>query len=151
MAKVVSAPAAAAVFCAVAGAALALGCAQKSHDETANPEAASTAGTVASSWRTEESPQPNIEVPPSLERTCRQICTRSQQLSCQKSEQCLPNCLAMGSQTPCTDQMLAFFRCLVAQPLANWECAPDGVAAIRDGFCMEEQGKTVACVQAKMQ
>jgi hypothetical protein len=56
----------------------------------------------------------------------------------------------MGSQTPCTDEMLGFFQCLVGQPLQNWECAPDGVAAIRKGLCQGEQSRTVACMQEKM-
>jgi hypothetical protein len=43
-----------------------------------------------------------IEVSPGLERTCRQICDRSHLLKCENAAQCMPNCLAMGSATPCT-------------------------------------------------
>jgi hypothetical protein len=46
--------------------------------------------------------------------------------------------------------MLRFYGCLVAEPLEHWECAPEGVAAIRDGFCQAEQRATVTCMEAKM-
>jgi hypothetical protein len=54
------------------------------------------------------------------------------------------------SLTPCSEPMQAFFQCLRKQPVANWQCAPEGVAAIRDGFCDKEQAETVHCMQAKM-
>jgi hypothetical protein len=91
-----------------------------------------------------------IEIAPSLERSCRQICDRSLQLQCASADKCLPNCLAMGSATPCSDEMLGFYQCLIAQPVQNWECAPDGVAAIRRGLCGAEQERTVACMESKM-
>ena len=91
-----------------------------------------------------------IEITPSVERSCRQICDRSVLLRCASVDKCLPNCLAMGSATPCTDEILRFYDCLVAQPVQNWECAPDGVAAIKRGLCDAEQGRTVACMEAKL-
>jgi hypothetical protein len=91
-----------------------------------------------------------VQIAPSLERMCRQICDRSIELKCSNVDKCLPNCLAMGSITVCTDEMLGFLRCLISQPLGNWECAPDGVAAIRRGICDAEQARTVACVEAKV-
>jgi hypothetical protein len=92
-----------------------------------------------------------VDVPPSLERSCREICDRSRRLNCENVAKCMPNCLAMGSLTPCTEQISAFYRCLVGEPLQHWDCAPDGVAAIRNGFCDREQGATAACMEAKMQ
>jgi hypothetical protein len=61
----------------------------------------------------------------------------------------MPNCLAMAVGTPCTDEFSAFYRCLVAEPIEHWECAEDGVAAIREGFCEEEQERAVGCMEAK--
>jgi hypothetical protein len=58
--------------------------------------------------------------------------------------------MAMGTETPCTPEMKRFFQCLVQEPVAHWECAPDGVAAIQDGFCQVEQRNTVVCMQTKM-
>ena len=86
-----------------------------------------------------------------IERSCRQICDRSRRLQCAKTDKCMPNCLAMAKATPCSSEMHTLYECLKEQPIQNWECAPDGVAAIRDGFCDAEQGRTVACMQAKMQ
>jgi hypothetical protein len=62
----------------------------------------------------------------------------------------MPNCLAVGTVTPCTSDVKAFYACLVKQPVKNWECDDDGVAAIREGFCEKEQEKTVTCMQAKL-
>jgi hypothetical protein len=92
-----------------------------------------------------------VEVPPELEQTCRRMCDRSVQLKCGNAAKCLPNCFAMASATPCTKEMLAMYQCLVGQPLDNWECAPDGVAAIKKGLCYEQQAAAVACMEAKMQ
>lgn len=61
------------------------------------------------------------------------------------------NCIAMASVTPCSEALQSLYRCLVDQPLTHWECAEDGVAAIRDGFCDAEQGQAAACMEAKMQ
>ena len=91
-----------------------------------------------------------VEVSFDLERSCREICDRSRVLQCSNLAKCMPNCLAMGSLTPCSGPMQAFFQCLRKQPAANWQCAPDGVAAIRDGFCDTEQAETVRCMQDKM-
>jgi len=83
------------------------------------------------------------------DRDCRDICSRSVQLKCAHPEKCLSNCVAMAS-TPCSEPMQRLYKCLIAEPAMHWECAEDGVAAIRDGFCNTEQGQTVACMEAKM-
>jgi hypothetical protein len=95
-------------------------------------------------------PNVRVEVSFDLERSCREICDRSRVLQCSNLSKCMPNCLGMGSLTPCSEPMQAFFQCLRKQPVANWQCAPEGVAAIRDGFCDKEQAETVQCMQAKM-
>jgi hypothetical protein len=57
----------------------------------------------------------------------------------------------MGSLTPCSDPMAALYGCLAGQPLKNWECAPDGVAAVRVGFCDIEQRRAVECMESQAQ
>lgn len=126
-----------------------LSCA-RSEAASSSQEVAPTPVKAAPVVPEQKPPAAPMDVPPDVEKTCRQICERSRQLSCGHAEKCLPNCLAMGSQTPCTTEILRFFQCLKGQPAQNWQCAPDGVAAIRDGFCDDEQRLTVACMQAKM-
>jgi len=47
----------------------------------------------------------------------------------------------------CTTQFERLYACLAAEPLAHWECAEDGVGAIRDGYCEKEQAAAVGCVE----
>lgn len=70
----------------------------------------------------ETAPAPSparIEITPDLERTCRSICDRSRKLACPNAAECMANCTAMGSATPCTVEFLAMFGCLVKEPLNN--------------------------------
>lgn len=94
---------------------------------------------------------PHAEVAPEVEQQCARICDRSRQLKCKRAADCQGNCVAMATVTPCSASMKEFYRCLAAEPLAHWECIEDGVAAIREGYCDEQQGQTVACMEAKMQ
>jgi hypothetical protein len=130
--------------------ALLVGCARSEAavDPQPLPKSSATAAAVASVSPSAASGR--IEVAPSLERSCREICGKSTQLGCQNASKCMPNCLAMGSVTPCTKEMLGFYQCLASQPAKNWECAPDGVAAIKAGFCDAEQAQTVACMKSSM-
>jgi hypothetical protein len=56
----------------------------------------------------------------------------------------------MASLTPCKKEISSFYDCLLRQPLQNWECALDGVAAIRDGLCNAQQEESLRCMEAKM-
>jgi hypothetical protein len=87
---------------------------------------------------------------PEIERACTDICGRTRELKCPNVAECMPNCLAVGTVTPCTQEVTALYKCLVKQPVKNWECAEDGVAAIRDGFCDKEQEKTVTCMEKRL-
>jgi hypothetical protein len=80
---------------------------------------------------------------------CGGICERSRKLRCKNAAECERNCQAMGLIAGCNEQMLVLYRCLGGQAVDRWECAEDGVAAIRDGFCEAEQEKAVACVEMK--
>jgi hypothetical protein len=46
--------------------------------------------------------------------------------------------------------MSQFFNCLVKEPVEHWECAEEGVAAIRPAYCDGEQQRAVRCMEAKM-
>jgi hypothetical protein len=84
-----------------------------------------------------------------IEQSCNSICERSRKLNCARPQDCMPNCLAMAIGSPCADEFTAFYRCLVQEPVEHWECAEEGVAAIREGFCEKEQERAVGCVEAK--
>jgi hypothetical protein len=87
---------------------------------------------------------------PTVEHACNSICGQSQKLQCARADECLSNCIAMGSLTPCAEQFGSFYQCLLKQPLQNWECAEDGVASIKPGFCDTEQEAAVRCLETKM-
>lgn len=56
----------------------------------------------------------------------------------------------MASNTPCPREIGLFYACLLRQPEQNWECADDGVAAIREGYCDAEQQAVIACMNTKV-
>jgi hypothetical protein len=84
-----------------------------------------------------------------LAQTCVQICERSHVLKCTHADQCLTNCVAAATGTPCNPEFKGFYGCIVKEPIKNWECAEDGVASIREGLCDAEQERAVTCMQAK--
>jgi hypothetical protein len=57
----------------------------------------------------------------------------------------------MAAGTPCSESFAALYQCLVREPIEHWECAEDGIAAIRVGFCEKEQERAVGCMEAKAQ
>jgi hypothetical protein len=82
---------------------------------------------------------------------CHQICENSRKLGCKNMRECQPNCVAMGSLRPCLEMVTTLYACLSAQPSERWECAEDGVAAIREGFCEGEQERAIACMEKNLQ
>jgi len=85
-----------------------------------------------------------------LANQCRQICENSRKLSCKNARECEPNCVAMGSLRPCFATVTELYTCLSAQPSERWECAEDGVAAIREGHCEAEQERAVGCMEQNL-
>lgn len=138
----------------VVACAIGAGC-KKAAIEQASAQSGDPVPSSASSVRA--APLPGLtqsdQVPVSAEakESCRAICERSSQLKCKNTDECVPNCLAMASLTPCTAEIATMFGCILREPIAHWECAEDGVGAIRDGYCNDEQGKAVACMEQKMQ
>ncbi len=134
-----------------------LGCVQSTDvhpTSDAAPPVNSPGGSVAASTSpsatiARAAPASNT-MPSDVQRTCAEVCKRSADLRCSQAAQCEPNCTAMAVGTPCGRPMAALYTCLVKQPLQHWECAEDGTAAIRDGFCDKEQENVVHCMDANM-
>lgn len=96
-------------------------------------------------------PSPSSDDPPlnatSLGLSCDKICSRSRALKCKNQDDCMRGCLGMGSLKPCALAFGSLYSCLEQQPLSHWECAPDGIAAIGDGFCDKEQSVATRCLE----
>lgn len=133
-------------------------CGRKDAAQSAGIDAAVAASAAAPASQRAGAPKPEsagrsanlVPIPADTQRACAGICERSRQLACKNASECMQNCMAMGALTPCTDSVTALFGCLLQQPVKNWECGEDGVAAIREGFCEAEQRKAVTCMEAKM-
>ena len=82
-----------------------------------------------------------------IERSCRSICVRSAALHCGPNTECEKDCVVAAAATPCTAAFLRLYACLEREPLSRWECT-DGAAAIREGFCDEQQSDAARCVEA---
>jgi hypothetical protein len=134
-----------AVVRAVHGAALccllALGCAK----ERTPPESFAATRASVTPASVAKPAEPTLD----LKQACTDICEHSRVLKCEHAERCLTNCVAAAAGTPCNPEFQTFYRCLLKEPVRNWECAEDGVAAIREGFCDKEQARAVSCMQEK--
>jgi hypothetical protein len=56
----------------------------------------------------------------------------------------------MAAITPCAQQFDGFYACLDREALTHWECSPEGVPAIRDGFCEKEQAAASGCLERQV-
>ena len=87
---------------------------------------------------------------PALTDACARICENSRKLKCKNVGECEPNCVGMGSIRPCVDAVGALYACLGKEPVEHWECAEEGVAAIRVGYCDREQEAAVTCMEKNL-
>jgi hypothetical protein len=97
-------------------------------------------------------PPPNASANAELRavaEACSSICERSRTLECEHADECVANCLGAAAGTPCSSEFSAFYGCLLPQPIKAWECADDGVAAIREGICDAEQERVLRCMERK--
>lgn len=78
---------------------------------------------------------------------CPHICGRTRALGCKRAGECVSNCQEMSKIAACAGEMASVLRCFAHEPVAHWECNEDGEAAIKVGYCDQEQGKFVACAQ----
>jgi hypothetical protein len=122
--------------------ALLAGCPEKRSQAEPAPAANSTATAATSSV-------PRAPLPLAVTEACTSICERSKVLKCKNADECLGECVTAATGTPCNAEFQAFYRCLVPQPAHNWECAEDGIAAIKPGLCDEQQERAIQCMEAK--
>ena len=80
---------------------------------------------------------------------CEKICSRSRELGCVRAADCMEGCLEMASIEPCIASFEKLYSCLAGEPVAHWECAEDGIGAIREGYCEREQAAAAGCVEAQ--
>ncbi len=135
------------------------GCKEKhaNADTAGSPESAPAASPASAPIHAAVAAPPAAPAPPAvspesaraIERSCAKICAHSTALRCAHPEDCTPNCLAMAIGTPCADEFAGLYRCLEGEPVGHWECAEDGVAAVREGYCEREQAAAVGCMEAK--
>jgi len=131
---------------------LASGCAKRVATEQERTSEGAQAVASASAGRLDLAP-PNPErvpIPAKAQDSCKNICDRSKELKCPHTGECLPNCLGMATLTPCSAEIGELFTCLLREPLEHWECGEDGVGAIREGYCDQEQGKAAGCMEQKL-
>jgi hypothetical protein len=120
---------------------LSAACVEKSPRREMGDDAGASLGVASA--------RPGAATVSEVESLCSSICERSRVLRCPRADDCMLNCVGSASGTPCNAEFQAFYRCLVPQPIKNWECAEDGVAAIKSGFCEKEQENAVRCMETK--
>ena len=134
--------------------AMAWGCAKQQPSDSAKGGAATSSAPLLPS--APAAPQSNAPSPlpapdSATRKSCAVLCERSVALKCKNPEGCLPNCLAMGSATPCNEPMSALFSCLVKADISRFECDDEtGFAQIREGYCEQEQASATRCLEAKL-
>jgi|GEM_PF-6158216 len=80
------------------------------------------------------------------EPQCEEICARSTELKCKEAAQCRRMCNESMSNGPCSTEMRGATSCMVRHPASDWECTPEGLAAIKDGICVSEQEAVATCL-----
>lgn len=80
-------------------------------------------------------------------RDCEQICGIAQPLHCKNHADCQVRCQSMMASPVCKETLAKLFACLRNQPRSHWECDEDGIGAIREPFCGDEQGRVVRCFE----
>jgi hypothetical protein len=149
-------------FIVVAG--LAGACDSKSEAPTEAPTAPSEpAPAAAETPSVPNAPEvpahlaPAAEAPPSApagklraDSPCAAICARSTELRCSRASECEAVCAASMADELCVAEMAAATACMLKEPAKNWECNEEGVASIKDGFCMEQQGQAATCLTGKL-
>jgi hypothetical protein len=85
---------------------------------------------------------------PSAADPCVSACAHSRELRCSGAEQCETTCARLRDSDPCGAEMRAALGCFAAEPATSWECGDDGMAAIREGFCVAAQQRVVDCLSA---
>jgi hypothetical protein len=81
---------------------------------------------------------------------CPQICERTVTLGCGPRNECMTACAQVNDGSICAAEMSAFMGCALEHPTEHWECADNGVAAIRDGYCDQQQLAVLTCFRSSV-
>jgi hypothetical protein len=73
------------------------------------------------------------------------------ELRCAQAAQCERLCNESMRGAPCAVEMEAATRCMLTHPASDWECTPEGLAAIKDGLCTSEQERFASCLEQLLQ
>jgi hypothetical protein len=125
---------------------VAAGCSRERIEESPATKPAAASLSPGPSGTGSAKPRDTAEVK-KLAETCDKVCEFSRKLSCKRARECEPNCMAMGSLRSCLEPVAAMYACMIREPVGHWECAEDGVAAIREGYCDAEQERAIGCME----
>jgi hypothetical protein len=143
---------------------LAAGCIEKIHSEAPPVEAEKPAAARAKKIESKtEKPRPRPAPAPQKESvaaavadketdSCSIICLRSKDLRCSIGpDDCLTACKEMQDVPVCKAEMQEVVGCMVTKPPKDWECSEEGIAALKDGVCDDEQGRFMTCIMTATQ
>jgi len=75
------------------------------------------------------------------------MCNLGQQLHCAVDT---PTCVLACSEMlapPCGRELRKVLECFAREPLAHWECGPEGLPEIRSGYCDAPQAEATRCIE----
>jgi hypothetical protein len=80
---------------------------------------------------------------------CTPICEqRAKELGCHPNDPCKTTCEKLHTAPACRKELLAFERCFLARPTADWECdVGDGTPVIHQNLCLDERRGVVTCLE----
>lgn len=83
-----------------------------------------------------------------VEAFCPEICRRSVVLGCRLADRCDVMCRNAFADLVCPRQLKRAMECALSLPVNEWFCSPDGIAAVKDGPCDDEQEAYDVCLRA---
>ncbi len=107
------------------------------------PSMASTGTSLASLRTDERAPKPGSRL--ALSDQCSKICARSAPLACVGGSECQSFCEELGTSLACHEQMTSVLTCFAEQGTERWECAEQGLPALKEGYCSGEQAAYRNC------
>jgi hypothetical protein len=103
------------------------------------------AGTSLASVHTDPAPEPKPGSRLAVSERCSRICAHSAPLGCAGASECQSFCEELATSLACHSQMDAVLDCFAQQTTDNWECVQEGLPALKDGRCADEQAAYRSC------
>ncbi len=75
------------------------------------------------------------------------MCRVGQRLKCGASDELCQTACASMTRGVCAKELGATLECFAKQPVDHWECGPEGLPAVKSGFCDTEQAAAVDCAR----